>query len=95
MRQLLKSTIETQSVEEYIIGIISLFLFFLAKKQTHLVDKWLNKFDLIEELKPLYYTLMCLMKDEYPNEYLRMGSELKETVEEMLAGIDNLAITYS
>jgi hypothetical protein len=35
------------------------------------------------------------MKDEYPNEYLRMGSELKETVEEMLATVDDLAITYS
>ncbi|WCN13657.1 ATPase [Marinomonas mediterranea] len=95
MEKLLKGTIEKQSIEENIEYINDLFLFFLAKKQTHLVDNWLNEFDLIEELKPLYYTLMCLMEDEYPNEYLRMGSELKETVEEMLAGIDKLAITFS
>ncbi|WP_233402822.1 AAA family ATPase [Marinomonas transparens] len=71
-----------------------LLILFLAKKQTHLVDKWFKEFDLIEQFKPLHYALMFLMKEEYPNEYLRMGSELEETVAEVLAEIEKLAITY-
>ncbi|WP_219702781.1 ATP-binding protein [Marinomonas lutimaris] len=75
-------------------GMAALFALFLAKKQTHFVAKWLKKLELTEQLKPIYYAVMFLMKDEYPNEYLRMGSELEETVKEILARVDELAIKY-
>jgi hypothetical protein len=35
------------------------------------------------------------MRDEHPIEYLRMGSELKETVEEIIAKIEQMAIDYA
>jgi len=73
---------------------IELFTLFLAKGQTHLVDNWLKEFKLTERFKPLYYALMTLMQDKYPNEVLRMGAELKETVNEVLAKIAALAEKY-
>ena len=72
-----------------------ILLFFLVKDQTNLVDQWLQEFDLREQFKPLYYTLMHLMKDKYPDAYLRMGPEMQETVEEMLAEIEALRIKYA
>ncbi|MDX2370797.1 MAG: AAA family ATPase [Colwellia sp.] len=79
--------------------LISLFTFFLAKGQTNLVDRWfkepdLKKHNLKERFKPLYYALMSLMKDQYPNEILRMGSELSETVNEILEDIESMALLY-
>jgi hypothetical protein len=35
------------------------------------------------------------MREEHPIEYLRMGSELKETVEEIVAKIDEMSVKYS
>ena len=32
----------------------------------------------------LYYALMYFLKDDYPNEYKKMGAKLKETVEEII-----------
>jgi hypothetical protein len=37
---------------------------------------------------------MSLMRDKYPNEILRMGEELTETVDEILAHIKLLAEDY-
>jgi tetratricopeptide (TPR) repeat protein len=71
-----------------------IFILFLAKQQTNLVDKWLREYDLIERFKPLYFALMHLMKDKYPNEYLRMGEEYRETVEEILEQIEVTAEKY-
>jgi tetratricopeptide (TPR) repeat protein len=75
-------------------NLIDLFLLFLAKKQTNLVEQWFEEFDLKDRFRPLYFTLMHLMKEKHPNEYLRMGSELTETVDEMLAKIDVLREKY-
>ncbi|GAA0226709.1 AAA family ATPase [Marinomonas primoryensis] len=83
-----------QDLEEHAQAIIGLLMLFLAKKQTHLVNKWFKEYNLIEKFKPIHYVLMLLMKDEYPNEYLRMGSELEETVTEILEKVDQLAIIY-
>ena len=49
-------------------------------KQHHLKDRF----------KPIYYALMYFMKDKYPNEYLKVGAELKETVEEVIKEIEVL-----
>ncbi|MCW8834456.1 MAG: tetratricopeptide repeat protein, partial [Colwellia sp.] len=82
MESLLKNiTFEDQEQESQL---IQLFTLFLAKEQTNLVDRWFKKYDIKERFKPLYYALMSLMKEQYPNETLRMGSELTETVNEIL-----------
>ncbi|MFT4761904.1 MAG: hypothetical protein ACI9LN_003887 [Saprospiraceae bacterium] len=39
--------------------------------------------------------LMYYLQDKYPNEYLRMGDELKETVEELIAQIEKLREEYA
>ena len=70
--------------------LIDVLLLFLAKQQTNLVDQWFTQFDLKDYFTPLYYALMHLMKETYPHEYLRMGAELEETVQEILATIDTL-----
>jgi len=62
------------------------FILLLAKKQYYAALKIFNEnpFDLKERLKPVYYALMYFLKDDYPNEYKKMGAELKETVEEII-----------
>ena len=76
---------------------ISFFLMFLiAKKQYHLLLKIFeeNPYHLKDRYKPVYYALMHFMKNEYPNEYRKMGDELKQTVEEIIEKIHQLAKDY-
>jgi hypothetical protein len=47
-----------------------------------------------DRFKLVYYALMSFMKDEYPNEYLKMGGELKDTVEEIIIKIKELGKAY-
>ncbi len=68
---------------------IDLLILFLAKGQTNLFDKWQKQYDLADKLKPLYYAFLNVVPEKYPNEILRMGSELKQTVDEIL---DKIAI---
>ena len=46
------------------------------------------KSELNEILKPIYFTLMSYMKEEFPDEYLKMGDEVKEIVEEIVEDIE-------
>lgn len=87
---ILAETDEWQEGELQQSGLIDLLIVFLANKQTNLVDQWFAEYDLKDRFTPLYYALMHLMKDTYPNEYLRMGSEMEETVQEILAKIQEL-----
>lgn len=45
-------------------------------------------YKLKERYKPIWYALMSLMQDEFPHEIKKMGSELKESVDEVLKGIE-------
>ncbi|HFA50684.1 MAG TPA: ATP-binding protein [Bacteroidetes bacterium] len=56
-------------------------------KYSLVIDEY-GKEHLFNELKPFYYALMYYLQDIYPNEYLRMGDELKETVEEVIAEVE-------
>ena len=47
-----------------------------------------EKLKLNETDRPLYYALMHYMRDEYPNEYLRMPPEMKETTEDIIKKIE-------
>ena len=72
------------------------FLMLISKKQYETVFKIFaeSTIQLKERLKPIYYALMFFMKDQYPNEYLKMGSELKETVQEVIEKINELEKDY-
>ena len=76
---------------------IGLFLrLLIAKKQYHLTFKIFNEnpHQLKDRFKPIYYALMYFMRDEYPNEYRKMGGELTQTVEEIIEEIRQLEKDY-
>jgi TPR repeat protein len=75
----------------------SILLMLLTKKQYNFIYQLFkeNKFDLKDKYKPVYFALLSLMGDEYKDEYLKMGSELKQTVDEVLSEIKKLEIDYA
>lgn len=79
----------TQDVYEY-------FILLLAKKQyNYLLQQFKeNKFDLKDRYKPIYYALMKLLKKEYPNEYIKAGSDLTETIDEIIKKVDEYEKKY-
>ncbi|MCK5058890.1 MAG: ATP-binding protein [Candidatus Aminicenantes bacterium] len=66
------------------------FMLLMAKKQYSAALKIFNDshLDLKERFKPTYYALMYFMQQERPNEYKRMGGELRETVDEIIKIIE-------
>ena len=76
--------------EKYNEDITLLLIFMMAKNQYNSVLKIFNEnnFEIKDRFKPVYYALMHFMKDKFPNEYLKMGSELKETVEEIIKEVE-------
>jgi len=87
--------------EDYIEGSITsgneYLLLLLAKKQYYAALKIFeeNPFDLKERIKPIYYALIYFLEDDFPNEYKKMGAELKETVEEIIASIKKWEKDYA
>ncbi|MGI9582275.1 tetratricopeptide repeat protein [Chryseobacterium sp. RRHN12] len=63
---------------------VTYFLLLIVKKENTIL---LNLFKEIEDLemifKPIYFVLMENVQDDFPNEYLRAGKELKETIYEL------------
>ena len=74
---------------DYISSYIDLLIF---QKQYYLAKKLLEleEYNLKEKLKPTWYALMTYMQDEYPNEIKKMGSELQESVNEIVKNIEEL-----
>lgn len=75
----------------------SIFLLLLAKNQTqYLYDLFTGEkgrqLELKDRFKPIWYALLKRRDDP---EYLRMGEELRETVEEILAKADQMAVDYA
>ncbi|RDB07537.1 ATP-binding protein [Runella aurantiaca] len=61
-----------------------LFSLLIAKKQYHTVHQLFEEVpQLKDRLKPIYFLTMEYLKDEYPNEYLKAGEEMRETIEEL------------
>ena len=85
-----------ESYKQFSSDIELFILMLIAKKQYHYVLKLFkkNRFDLFDKYKPIYYALMYLMQDEFPNEIKRMGDELKETVNEIVEQINKLSQKY-
>jgi len=83
-------------LEEYAQGVNLFLMLLIAKKQYHLALNIFseNPHKFKDRFKPIYYALMHFMKDEYPNEYLKMGGELKETVDEIITEIKDMEKAY-
>jgi len=86
-----------KKTEDYFIGIQQPLLLMIAKQQYYSALKFFEdkSLNFKERYKPLYYALMYFMKDEYPNEYLKMGAELKETVDEIVKEIEQMSVDYA
>ncbi|WP_457934294.1 tetratricopeptide repeat protein [Pseudoalteromonas sp. SCSIO 43210] len=66
---------------------ITLYLTLLiAKKQLYKTKELLElpNYALKDKCKPVWYALMTLMQDDFPHELTKMGSELQESVDEVL-----------
>jgi TPR repeat protein len=86
-----------ESYTEFSKDIELFLLLLLAKKQYYFVLNLFkeNKFEIQDRYKPIYYALMSLMQNEFPDEIKRMGSELEETVQEILQEIERLSKDYA
>ena len=55
----------------------------------------MEKYQLKDRYKPIWYALMTLLKKEFPDEIKKMGSELQESVDEVLVEIERLKAKYA
>ncbi len=68
----------------------------LAKKQYHFTyDLFKKNNQLVNELKPLYYATLHFLGSARKDEYLKMGSELTETVEEIIEEVKRYEYEYN
>jgi TPR repeat protein len=88
--------------EKYLTDYLEYFADYLhlliAKKQYQFLLDYMNStsngLKIKDQLKPIWYVLMFYLKDEFPNEYLRMGDELQETVKEIIERVEQMIIEY-
>ena len=68
----------------------------IAKGQYYKAKEYFEneKYQLKDKLKPIWYALMTLMQDEFPNEIKKMGSELQTSVDDILKTIEELNQKY-
>jgi TPR repeat protein/nucleoside-triphosphatase THEP1 len=86
-----------EMITNFSMGIEPYLMLLIAKKQytyTHALFSE-NNFNIKDVYKPIYYALMYFMKDTYPDEYKRMGYELKQTVDEVVIQINQMAVDYA
>jgi TPR repeat protein/nucleoside-triphosphatase THEP1/Fe2+ or Zn2+ uptake regulation protein len=72
-------------VEDIIEGLTGYFVLLISRGQFNASYELfcLNDNILKDILKPVFYSLMSFMKDDFPNEYLKAGKELQETINEI------------
>jgi len=77
-------------------GIQPYLMMLIAKKQYKYLYElfYKNKFNIRDKYKPIYYALMYFMQDSKPDEFIRMGSELKQTVDEIIEQIQQMQLDY-
>jgi len=88
--------LKKENIEKRTMYISDILNFFIAKKQYNFVYNLFqeNKFGIKERLKPIYYALLSFMDKSYEDEAKKMGPELKETVDEIIATIKQLEKDY-
>lgn len=73
-------------------SLTDLFIQLIGKN--HLDFAWelfsLQEFNLRQMMKPVYFALTKYLSSQHPNEFLRIGSEMKETVEEIISEIEKV-----
>ncbi len=67
----------------------------LAKEQYYFLKNILEEDNLKEKYKPIWYALMTLMQDDFPHEIKKMGSELQESVDEVLRKVEEYKKKYA
>jgi len=76
-----------------------LFLLLAKEQYTFLYEYFTSPkaeaLNIKDQLKPIWYALMYYMQDQYPNEYLRMGEELEETVKEIIEKVEQMREDYA
>jgi TPR repeat protein len=93
---ILKSNAREEYKEDLIDELTAYFILLISKNQLKMAFELFSDIETNYKqiLKPVYYSLMNQMKSEYPNEYLKAGNELKETVEEINKTIEKYKILY-
>lgn len=91
---------DVELVENNYSEFILYFQLLLAKEQYQTLYDYFNsekaqELHIKDRFKPIWYALMYYMQDQYPNEYLKMGGELKETVEEIIAEVEQMRVDYA
>lgn len=79
---------------------ITFLLLLLAKSQyAFLYDFFTSELGVAlkvrDRFKPIWYALMHYLKEQYPLEYLRMGEELRETVEDIIRKVEKMREEYA
>lgn len=63
---------------------VTYFLLLIVKKENTILLNLFKETENLESIfKPIYFVLMENLQDDFPNEYLRAGKELKETIYEL------------
>ena len=78
-------------------SILVYFALLLSKGQFYKVKEFfeIEKYQLKEKHKPMWYALMTLMQDEFPDEIKKMGSELQSSVDAVLREVEILKVKYA
>jgi len=73
------------------------FILLISKEQYYQAKDILEnkEFNLKEKYKPIWYALMTLMQDDFPHEIKKMGSELQESVDEVLKKVEEYRVKYA
>ncbi len=74
-----------------------LWALLLSKGQFYKAKEFfeIEKYQLKDRYKPVWYALMKLLEKEFPDEIKKMGSELSESVDEILLEIEKLKMKYA
>lgn len=88
---------EEQSLDDVFERNIQVYIAFLLMRGQ---NNWVKKafdvqgLDLKERMKPLWYAFVTLNQKEYPGELEKMGSELQESVDEILTDVEEIRKIY-
>jgi tetratricopeptide (TPR) repeat protein len=88
---------ENEKKQRLVFGELSVFFVLLiAKGQFNAANAFFQSENerYKQTLKPIYFALMHYMDEEYPNEFLKAGDELKETINEIINEIENCKKIY-
>jgi TPR repeat protein len=87
----------SEMITRFHMGIEPYLMLLIAKKQYDYIYTLFaeNRYNIRDVYKPIYYALMRLMKDIYPDEHKRMGEEISLTVDEVLGQIRQMAVDYA